>query len=153
MAIIEIKDKPRGSEMLVGVVTLLVLFRLWSGGSLDGILRMLFFVLRGEDEGLTSATAVLLDIVAQLIFGVGAITIAAWSGLWAIVQDVLQGVRSWIGSRTSDPDLSPTESQAVSVYSQVIVANAENINQLQKQIDAMKAESTWAKARATGGDE
>jgi hypothetical protein len=152
MAIIEIRDRTRGHEMLVGVVTLLVLFRLWSGGSLDGILRMLLIALRG-DEGMTSATAVLIEIVGQLIFGVGVITIAAWSGLWAIVQDVLVGVRSWIGNRASNSDLSPTESQKVSVYSQVIVANAENINRLQKQIDAMKAESTWAKARQTGSDE
>jgi hypothetical protein len=150
MAIIEIKDKPRGSEMLVGVVTLLVLFRLWSGGSLDGILRMLFFVLRGEDDGLTSATAVLLDIVAQLIFGVGVITIAAWSGLWAIVQDVIAGVRMWTGSRTiRDADASPSVASLLIVMQQIDA----NTKELQAQIDAMKAESTWAKARATGGDE
>ena len=150
MAIIEIKDKPRGSEMLVGVVTLLVMFRLWSGGSLDGILRVLFFVLRGEDDGLTSATAVLLDIVAQLIFGVGVITVAAWSGLWAIVQDVLQGVRSWTGSRTiRDADSSPSVASLLIIMQQIDA----NTKELQAQIDAMKAESTWAKARATGGDE
>jgi hypothetical protein len=150
MAIIEIKDKPRGSEMLVGVVTLLVLFRLWSGGSLDGILRMLFFVLRGEDDGLTSATAVLLDIVAQLIFGVGVVTIAAWSGLWAIVQDVIAGVRMLVQRRTvQDADSVPSIASLLIVMQQIDA----NTKELQAQIDAMKAESTWAKARATGGDE
>jgi hypothetical protein len=149
MAIIEIRDRTRGHEMLVGVVTLLVLFRLWSGGSLDGILRMLLIALRG-DEGLTSATAVLLDIVAQLIFGVGVITIAAWSGLWAIVQDVLVGVRSWIGNRTPQPTW---QDGAIDEYIQALIQTNKNIEALQAQIDAMKAESTWAKARATGGDE
>lgn len=149
MAIIEIKDKPRGSEMLVGVVTLLVLFRLWSGGSLDGILRMLFFVLRGEDEGLTSATAVLLDIVAQLIFGVGVVAIAAWSGIWAIVQDVIAGVRSFMARReesTQDAIIEPD-------YIDALIRMSQNVEALQDQIDAMKAEATWAKARATGSDE
>jgi len=149
MTLIEIKDKPRGSEMLVGVVTLLVLFRLWSGGSLDGILRMLFFVMRGEDEGMTSATAVLLDIAAQLIFGVGVVAIAAWSGVWAIVRDVILGVREFLGSRKS-----PTVAEiSEDVYSETLLSLNENIMRLQDQIDAMKAESTWAKARATGGEE
>jgi hypothetical protein len=148
MAIIEIRDRTRGHEMLVGVVTLLVFFRLWSGGSLDGILRLLLIALRG-DEGLTSATAVLLDIVAQLIFGVGVVAIAAWSGLWAIVQDVLVGVRSWIGNRSQ---ASSVAQDAVG-RDDVIIQLAENVEALQAQIDAMKAESTWAKARATGGDE
>jgi hypothetical protein len=149
MALIEIKDKPRGSEMLVGVVTLLVMFRLWSGGSLDGILRMLFFVLRGEDDGLTSATAVLLDIVAQLIFGVGVITIAAWSGLWAIVQDVIAGVRMLAARReesTQDAIIEPD-------YVDALIRMSQNVEALQDQIDAMKSETTWAKARVTGGDE
>ena len=149
MALIEIKDKPRGSEMLVGVVTLLVLFRLWSGGSLDGILRMLFIVMRGEDEGMTSATAVLLDIVAQLIFGVGVITIAAWSGLWAIVQDVLQGVRMFAAKKDS-PTIAALKDD---IHSETLLSMNENIMRLQDQIDAMKAEATWAKARVTGGDE
>jgi len=148
MAIIEIRDRTRGHEMLVGVVTLLVLFRLWSGGSLDGILRLLLIALRG-DEGLTSATAVLIEIVGQLIFGVGVITIAAWSGLWAIVQDVLVGVRSWIGNRTPQPSAA----QDAAGLRLAVIQLAENIEALQAQIDAMKAESTWAKARATGGDE
>jgi hypothetical protein len=134
--------------MLVGVVTLLVMFRLWSGGSLDGILRMLFFVLRGEDEGLTSATAVLLDIVAQLIFGVGVITIAAWSGLWAIVQDVIAGVRMFAAKRSGLNDEVKADVQIV-VLNQIV----ESLESLQDQIDAMKAESTWAKARATGSGE
>ena len=149
MAIIEIKDKPRGSEMLVGAVTLLVLFRLWSGGSLDGILRMLFFVVRGEDEGLTSTTAVALDLVAQLVFGVGVVAIAAWSGVWAIVQDVIAGVREFLGSRKSPTVAEVSED----VYSETLLSLNENIMRLQDQIDAMRAESTWAKARATGGDE
>jgi hypothetical protein len=149
MALIEIKDKPRGSEMLVGVVTLLVLFRLWSGGSLDGILRMLFFVLRGEDDGLTSATAVLLDIVAQLIFGVGVVAITAWSGIWAIVQDVIAGVRSFMARReesTQDAIIEPD-------YIDALIRMSQNVEALQSQIDAMKAEATWAKARSTGSDE
>jgi hypothetical protein len=131
------------------VVTLLVLFRLWSGGSLDGILRMLFIVMRGEDEGMTSATAVLLDIVAQLIFGVGVITIAAWSGLWAIVQDVIAGVRMFAARReesTQDAIIEPD-------YVDALIRMSQNVEALQAQIDAMKAESTWAKARATGSDE
>ena len=149
MTLIEIKDKPRGSEMLVGVVTLLVLFRLWSGGSLDGILRMLFFVMRGEDAGLTSTTAVALDIVAQLIFGVGVVAIAAWSGVWAIVRDVILGVREFLGSRLPQPSVAPDEIG----LRVAVIQLAENVEALQAQIDAMKAESTWAKARATGGDE
>jgi hypothetical protein len=149
MAIIEIRDRTRGHEMLVGVVTLLVLFRLWSGGSLDGILRLLLIALRG-DEGMTSATAVLIEIVGQLIFGVGVITIAAWSGLWAIVQDVLVGVRSWIGGRSvRDVDTTPSVASLLIVMQQIDA----NTKELQAQIDAMKAESTWAKARLTGSDE
>jgi hypothetical protein len=149
MAIIEIRDRTRGHEMLVGVVTLLVLFRLWSGGSLDGILRLLLIALRG-DEGMTSATAVLIEIVGQLIFGVGVITIAAWSGLWAIVQDVLVGVRSCIGNRSvRDVDTTPSVASLVIVMQQIDA----NTKELQAQIDAMKAESTWAKARLTGSDE
>jgi hypothetical protein len=148
MAIIEIRDRTRGHEMLVGVVTLLVLFRLWSGGSLDGILRLLLIALRG-DEGLTSATAVLIEIVGQLIFGVGVITIAAWSGLWAIVQDVLVGVRSFMARREESTQDAIIESD----YVAALIRMSQNVEALQAQIDAMKAESTWAKARATGGDE
>jgi hypothetical protein len=148
MAIIEIRDRTRGHEMLVGVVTLLVLFRLWSGGSLDGILRLLLIALRG-DEGMTSATAVLIEIVGQLIFGVGVITIAAWSGLWAIVQDVLVGVRSFMARREGSTQDAIVESD----YVAALIRMSQNIEALQAQIDAMKAESTWAKARATGGDE
>jgi hypothetical protein len=148
MAIIEIRDRTRGHEMLVGVVTLLVLFRLWSGGSLDGILRMLLIALRG-DEGLTSATAVLIEIVGQLIFGVGVITIAAWSGLWAIVQDVLVGVRSFMARREESTQDAIIESD----YVAALIRMSQNVEALQAQIDAMKAESTWAKARLTGSDE
>jgi hypothetical protein len=148
MAIIEIRDRTRGHEMLVGVVTLLVLFRLWSGGSLDGILRLLLIALRG-DEGLTSATAVLIEIVGQLIFGVGVITIAAWSGLWAIVQDVLVGVRSFMARREESTQDAIIESD----YVAALIRMSQNVEALQTQIDAMKAESTWAKARATGGEE
>jgi len=148
MAIIEIRDRTRGHEMLVGVVTLLVLFRLWSGGSLDGILRLLLIALRG-DEGLTSATAVLIEIVGQLIFGVGVITIAAWSGLWAIVQDVLVGVRSFMARREESTQDAIIESD----YVAALIRMSQNVEALQAQIDAMKAESTWAKARLTGSDE
>jgi hypothetical protein len=148
MAIIEIRDRTRGHEMLVGVVTLLVLFRLWSGGSLDGILRLLLIALRG-DEGMTSATAVLIEIVGQLIFGVGVITIAAWSGLWAIVQDVLVGVRSFMARREESTQDAIIESD----YVAALIRMSQNVEALQAQIDAMKAESTWAKARLTGGDE
>jgi hypothetical protein len=148
MAIIEIRDRTRGHEMLVGVVTLLVLFRLWSGGSLDGILRLLLIALRG-DEGMTSATAVLIEIVGQLIFGVGVITIAAWSGLWAIVQDVLVGVRM-LAAKKDSPSIAALKDD---IHSETLLSMNENIMRLQDQIDAMKAESTWAKARATGGDE
>jgi hypothetical protein len=148
MAIIEIRDRTRGHEMLVGVVTLLVLFRLWSGGSLDGILRLLLIALRG-DEGMTSATAVLIEIVGQLIFGVGVITIAAWSGLWAIVQDVLVGVRSFMARREESTQDAIIESD----YVAALIRMSQNVEALQTQIDAMKAESTWAKARATGGEE
>jgi hypothetical protein len=148
MAIIEIRDRTRGHEMLVGVVTLLVLFRLWSGGSLDGILRLLLIALRG-DEGMTSATAVLIEIVGQLIFGVGVITIAAWSGLWAIVQDVLVGVRSFMAHREESTQDAIIESD----YVAALIRMSQNVEALQAQIDAMKAESTWAKARLTGSDE
>jgi hypothetical protein len=148
MAIIEIRDRTRGHEMLVGVVTLLVLFRLWSGGSLDGILRLLLIALRG-DEGMTSATAVLIDIVGQLIFGVGVITIAAWSGLWAIVQDVLVGVRSFMARREASTQDAIIEAD----YVAALIRMSQNVEALQTQIDAMKAESTWAKARLTGSDE
>jgi hypothetical protein len=148
MAIIEIRDRTRGHEMLVGVVTLLVLFRLWSGGSLDGILRLLLIALRG-DEGMTSATAVLIEIVGQLIFGVGVVAIAAWSGVWAIVRDVILGVREFLGSRTPGPSVA----QDAAGLRLAVIQLAENVEALQAQIDAMKAESTWAKARATGGDE
>jgi cell division protein FtsB len=148
MAIIEIRDRTRGHEMLVGVVTLLVLFRLWSGGSLDGILRLLLIALRG-DEGLTSATAVLIEIVGQLIFGVGVIAIAAWSGLWAIVQDVLVGVRSFMARREESTQDAIIESD----YVAALIRMSQNVEALQAQIDAMKAESTWAKARLTGSDE
>jgi hypothetical protein len=148
MAIIEIRDRTRGHEMLVGVVTLLVLFRLWSGGSLDGILRLLLIALRG-DEGLTSATAVLIEIVGQLIFGVGVITIAAWSGLWAIVQDVLVGVRSFMARREESTQDAIIESD----YVAALIRMSQNVEALQAQIDAMKAESTWAKARLTGSEE
>jgi hypothetical protein len=148
MAIIEIRDRTRGHEMLVGVVTLLVLFRLWSGGSLDGILRLLLIALRG-DEGMTSATAVLIEIVGQLIFGVGVVAIAAWSGLWAIVQDVLVGVRSFMNKKAL-PSIAMLKDD---IHSETLMSLNENIMRLQEQIDAMKAESTWAKARQTGGDE
>jgi hypothetical protein len=148
VAIIEIRDRTRGHEMLVGVVTLLVLFRLWSGGSLDGILRLLLIALRG-DEGLTSATAVLIEIVGQLIFGVGVITIAAWSGLWAIVQDVLVGVRSFMARREQSTQDAIIEAD----YVDALIRMSQNVEALQAQIDAMKAESTWAKARLTGSDE
>ena len=42
MALIEIKDRPRGPEMLVGLVVLLIFGQLWLGGSLDGIIRVIF---------------------------------------------------------------------------------------------------------------
>jgi hypothetical protein len=148
MAIIEIRDRTRGHEMLVGVVTLLVLFRLWSGGSLDGILRLLLIALRG-DEGMTSATAVLIEIVGQLIFGVGVIAIAAWSGLWVIVQDVLVGVRSFMARREESTQDAIIEAD----YVDALIRMSQNVEALQAQIDAMKAESTWAKARQTGSDE
>jgi hypothetical protein len=110
---------------------------------------MLFFVLRGEDDGLTSATAVLLDIVAQLIFGVGVVAITAWSGIWAIVQDVIAGVRMFAARReesTQDAIIEPD-------YVDALIRMSQNVEALQDQIDAMKAEATWAKARATGGEE
>jgi len=148
MALIEIKDKPRGPEMLVGLVVLLILGQLWLGGSLDGIIRVIFSQVRGDD-GMTSATYVIVDVIAQLIFGAGVVAVAAWSGLWAIVQDVLQGVRMLLARReesTQDAIIEPD-------YVDALIRMSQNVEALQAQIDAMKAESTWAKARATGGDE
>jgi hypothetical protein len=149
MALIEIKDRPRGPEMLVGLVVLLILGQLWLGGSLDGIIRVIFSEFRGE-EGMTSATYVIVDVIAQLIFGMGVVAVAAWSGLWAIVQDVLQGVRMFLAKRTiRDADSTPSVASLLIVMQQIDA----NTKELQAQIDAMKAESTWAKARAVGGDE
>jgi hypothetical protein len=148
MALIEIKDRPRGPEMLVGLVVLLILGQLWLGGSLDGIIRVIFSEFRG-DEGMTSATYVIVDVIAQLIFGVGVVAVAGWSGLWAIVQDVLQGVRMFLARReesTQDAIIEPD-------YIDALIRMLQNVEALQAQIDAMKAESTWAKARAAGGDE
>jgi hypothetical protein len=148
MALIEIKDRPRGPEMLVGLVVLLILGQLWLGGSLDGIIRVIFSEFRGE-EGMTSATYVIVDVIAQLIFGMGVVAVAAWSGLWAIVQDVLQGVRMFLARReesTQDAIIEPD-------YIDALIRMSQNIEALQAQIDAMKAEATWAKARAVGGDE
>ena len=147
MALIEIKDKPRGPEMLVGLVVLIILGQLWLGGSLDGIIRVIFSQFRG-DEGMTSATYVIVDVIAQLIFGVGVVAVAAWSGLWAIVQDVIAGVRMFAAKRSGLND-------EVKADVQIVVLNliVESLESLQDQIDAMKAEATWAKARATGGDE
>ena len=147
MALIEIKDKPRGPEMLVGLVVLIILGQLWLGGSLDGIIRVIFSEFRGDD-GMTSATYVIVDVIAQLIFGVGVVAVAAWSGLWAIVQDVVAGVRMFMAKRSGLNDEVKADVQIV-VLNQIV----ESLESLQDQIDAMKAEATWAKARATGGDE
>jgi hypothetical protein len=148
MALIEIKDKPRGPEMLVGLVVLLILGQLWLGGSLDGIIRVIFSEFRGDD-GMTSATYVVVDVIAQLIFGAGVIAVAAWSGLWAIIQDVLQGVRM-LAAKKESPSIATLKDD---IHSEILLSMNENIMRLQDQIDAMRAESTWAKARATGGDE
>jgi hypothetical protein len=148
MALIEIKDKPRGPEMLVGLVVLIILGQLWLGGSLDGIIRVIFSQVRGDD-GMTSATYVVVDVIAQLIFGMGVVAVAAWSGLWAIIQDVLQGVRMLVAKRTPEPSVA----QDAAGLRLAVIQLAENVEALQAQIDAMRAESTWAKARATGGDE
>jgi len=147
MALIEIKDKPRGPEMLVGLVVLIILGQLWLGGSLDGIIRVIFSEFRGDD-GMTSATYVIVDVIAQLIFGVGVVAVAAWSGLWAIVQDVIAGVRMFAAKRSGLNDEVKADVQIV-VLNQIV----ESLESLQDQIDAMKAESTWAKARATGSGE
>jgi hypothetical protein len=149
MALIEIKDKPRGPEMLVGLVVLIILGQLWLGGSLDGIIRVIFSQMRG-DEGMTSATYVIVDVIAQLIFGVGVIAVAAWSGLWAIVQDVLQGVRMFAAKRRAEPTW---QDGAIDEYTQALIQTNKNVEALQAQIDAMRAETTWAKARATGDEE
>lgn len=148
MALIEIKDKPRGPEMLVGIVVLIILGQLWLGGSLDGIIRVIFESARGN-EGMTSATYVIVDVIAQLIFGMGVVVIAAWSGAWAVVQDVVNGVRMWMRAReesTQDAIIEPD-------YIDALIRMSQNVEALQAQIDAMRAEQTWAKARATGGDE
>jgi hypothetical protein len=79
----------------------------------------------------------------------GVIAVAAWSGLWAIVQDVLQGVRMFLARReesTQDAIIEPD-------YVDALIRMSQNVEALQAQIDAMKAEATWAKARVTGGDE
>jgi hypothetical protein len=129
-------------------VVLLILGQLWLGGSLDGIIRVIFSEFRGE-EGMTSATYVIVDVIAQLIFGMGVVAVAAWSGLWAIVQDVLQGVRMFAAKRTPEPTW---QDGAIDEYTQALIQTSKNIEALQAQIDAMKAEATWAKARVTGDD-
>lgn len=134
----------RGIAKLVGLVVSIVLTRLWLAGDLSDWLGMFFRSVRGE-EGMTSASYVVVAFLADLIYGVGTVAIVIWSGLWWLIGDVADGWRQWRSGGEAvaiDPVAeSNSDSEAVSEVQGglegVLQTIVENMESLQLQIDAM----------------
>ncbi len=94
----------RGIATLVGFVGVLILSRLWWTGALEGLLTAAY---QPQGEALTSTTYVVLSFAANLIYGIGTVLVAAWSGLWWLVADITARARS------TDCGAAPVASQRV----------------------------------------
>lgn len=87
---IRIQDN-RGLATLVGFVAVLILSRMWW----TGMLTDLFALCVTPTDGLSSASYVVISFVVNLIYGVGTVLVMIWSGIWWLVDDIIQGIREW----------------------------------------------------------
>lgn len=93
----------RGLATLVGFVVVLILSRLWW----TGMLTELFSVAWAPKDGaLSSVSYTVVAFIANLVYGVGTVLVLAWSGLWWLILDILDGVRQWSQERQAKRSLA-----------------------------------------------
>lgn len=93
----------RGIATLIGFVTVLVLTRLWWTGLLADMFSAAY---SPKGEGLSSATYVILSFMANLVYGIGTVIVLAWSGLWWVIMDVVQGFRQMSQERQAKQEVA-----------------------------------------------
>lgn len=134
----------RGKNALAGLVTVIILTKLWLSGDLAGWMQMLFGWFRG-DQGLSSATYVVIELLVSAIYGVGAVAILVWSGLTWVVRDVASGISQWRGrDRTETPVIVSDEvfaSQSSDPVIDAIETLAGAVKELTERVDAIEKPS------------
>jgi hypothetical protein len=142
----------RGIATLAGVVVSIVLTRLWLAGDLSDWIGMLFRSVRGED-GMSSVSYALVAFIADLVYGIGTAAVLVWSGIWWLINDVVDGWRRWrageptvvIDEHGREAEPGPEPEDVVLRILQTVVANIES---LQAQVDELAAKPAARRAPA-----
>ena len=93
----------RGLATLVGFVVVLILSRLWWTGMLTELFTA---ACTPSDGALTSVSYTIVAFIANLVYGVGTVIVLAWSGLWWLLLDILDGFRQWTRERQAKRELA-----------------------------------------------
>ena len=93
----------RGMATLIGFVVVLILSRLWWTGMLTELFSVAW---TPKDGALSSVSYTVVAFIANLVYGVGTVIVLAWSGLWWLILDILDGVRQWSQERQTKRSLA-----------------------------------------------
>lgn len=99
---INIRDN-RGVATLAGFVIVVILTRLWWTGLLS---EMFSAAYSPRGEGMTSATYMVVSLIANLIYGIGTVAVMVWSGLWWLIADVVQAFRQYMAERAAKSQMT-----------------------------------------------
>lgn len=139
-------EDPKGLRVLVGVIVTAILGRLWMTGQLSDWVVM-FSVPAGSS--LSSSTYVILELIANLIYGAGTAAVLIFSGIVSVFSDVVSGVSRFAKERMSDSDASQAEPQpAPEPPKDPVLVAIEQLNQnmivLHDRIEALEEEPAAA---------
>ena len=129
----------RGLATLVGLVIVIILTRLWWTGLLADMFAAAY---SPAGEGMGSATYMMLAFLANVIDGIGTVTILAVTGLWGLIWDVASGVRQYMQERAAKRAIvdgvvnEEISSPALIDILQTIESNMQSIADKMDEIDA-----------------
>ena len=100
---------------------------------------------RQGSDALNSSFSSLLQAFTSAIYLVSTVLAVRWSGVINAAIDVLKVIAQWRRDSPADPSSDTDLTDALTQLQ-------ENIEILQQQLDAMRAESSWAAARKVGDE-
>lgn len=99
----------RGISALVGLVTIVLLTKML----LDGLLADLALsAYKPNAEGFSSATYVIVGFIVHIIYGIGVVVTALWSGVWWIAADVISAIRQYASERKAKNEIADSVGQS-----------------------------------------
>jgi len=92
----------RGIATLVGLVVVAILTRMWLTNSLPDLFLAMY---SPTGEGLGSASYVIINFVANIVYGIGTAIVLVSSGLWWVITDVASGIRQIMRERSAKQEI------------------------------------------------